>query len=206
LRGVGGLARSPSVLSEATGRVARMLAGGGEALDANLLDGAVGIAARAGDVPLFQRLKGAFPTQADPATKRRYLMALTAFEDPRLSAQARELLLEGGVPMQDVSGYVHGLLANREARDEGWRLLQQRWADVLARTGGAPMLVRRVVEALGNLHTRAHLEQVTRFLASHPVPEAQQAVAQTLERLGQDVALRERLRPEVSAWLKARGS
>ena len=133
-------------------------------------------------------------------------MALTAFEDAALSAQARALLLEGGVPMQDVSGYVHGLLANREARDEGWRLLQERWADVMARTGGAPMLVRRVVEALGNLHTRAHLEQVRRFLASHPVPEAQQAVAQTLERLGQDVALRERLLPEVAAWLKDRGS
>ena len=48
--------------------------------------------------------------------------------------------------------------------------------------------------------------QVRRFLANHPVPEAQQAVAQTLERLGQDVALRERLQPEVTAWLKARGS
>jgi puromycin-sensitive aminopeptidase len=66
------------------------------------------------------------------------------------------------------------------------------------------MLVRRVVEALGNLHTRTHLEQVGRFLANHPVPEAQQAVAQTLERLGQDVALRERLQPEVACWLKAR--
>jgi puromycin-sensitive aminopeptidase len=206
LRGVGGLARSPNVLSEAGLRVARMLEHGPDALEVNLLDGAVGIAARTGEAPLFQRLKAAFPTEPDPATKRRYLMALTAFEDAGLSAQARALLLEGGVPMQDVSGYVHGLLANREARDEGWRLLQDRWADVMARTGGAPMLVRRVVEALGNLHTRAHLEQVRRFLASHPVPEAQQAVAQTLERLGQDVALRERLLPEVAAWLKARGS
>jgi puromycin-sensitive aminopeptidase len=205
LRGVGGLARSPAVLAEAAERVGRMLGEGPEALEANLLDGAVGIASRAGDVHLFQRLKAAFPTEPDPATKRRYLMALTAFESPSLAAQARMLLLEGGVPMQDVSGYVHGLLANREARDEGWRLLQERWGDVMARTGGAPMLVRRVVEALGNLRTRAHLDQVRHFLASHPVPEAQQAVAQTLERLGQDVALRERLQPEVTAWLKARG-
>jgi len=206
LRAVGGLARSPDVLQEARRRVAHMLEQTPNALDANLLDGAVAISARSGDARLFAQLKAAFPNEPDPATKRRYLMALTAFEDAALSAQARALLLEGGVPMQDVSGYVHGLLANREARDEGWRLLQERWADVMARTGGAPMLVRRVVEALGNLHTRAHLEQVRRFLASHPVPEAQQAVAQTLERLGQDVALRERLLPEVAAWLKDRGS
>jgi len=206
LRGVGGLARSPAVVSEARARVARLLQKSGDALEANLLDGAVGIAARAGDAPLFQKLKAAFPGEPDPATKRRYLMALTTFEDAAMSAQARWLLLEGGVPMQDVAGYVHGLLANREAREAGWQLLQQRWADVLARTGGAPMLVRRVVEALGNLHTRAHLEEVRTFLAQHPVPEAQQAVAQTLERLSQDVALRERLLPEVANWLKSRGS
>jgi puromycin-sensitive aminopeptidase len=133
-------------------------------------------------------------------------MALTTFEDALLAGKARELLLGGGVPMQDVAGYVHGLLANREARDASWRMLQQRWADVLGRTGGAPMLVRRVVEALGNLHTRAQLDEVRAFLALHPVPEAQQAVAQTLERLGQDVALRERLQPEVASWLKAHGS
>ncbi|MGO8969243.1 MAG: M1 family metallopeptidase [Myxococcaceae bacterium] len=206
LRAVGGLARSPGVLAEASARVARMLEHGSDALEANLLDGAVGIAARAGDASLFEKLKAAFPGEPDPATKRRYLMALTAFEDASLAGKARGLLLDGGVPMQDVAGYVHGLLANREAREASWQLLQERWTDVLARTGGAPMLVRRVVEALGNLHTRAHLEEVRAFLARHSVPEAQQAVAQTLERLGQDVALRERLRPEVESWLKARGS
>ena len=206
LRGVGGLARSPAVVAEASTRVARMLEHGRDALEANLLDGAVAIAARAGNASLFENLKAAFPAEPDPATKRRYLMALTAFEDPALTAQARSLLLEGGVPMQDVAGYVHGLLANREAREASWRLLQERWADVLGRTGGAPMLVRRVVEALGNLHTRAQLEEVRAFLAQHPVPEAQQAVAQTLERLSQDVALRERLVPEVAAWLKAKGN
>ncbi len=206
LRGVGGVARSPAVVAEAGARVAHLLEKGRDAVEANLLDAAVGIAARAGDASLFQKLKAAFPGEPDPATKRRYLMALTTFEDASLSAQARALLLDGGVPMQDVAGYVHGLLANREARESSWQLLQQRWADVLARTGGAPMLVRRVVEALGNLHTRAHLDEVRTFLAQHPVPEAQQAVAQTLERLSQDVALRERLLPQVASWLKARGS
>jgi puromycin-sensitive aminopeptidase len=206
LRGLGGLARSPEVLTEARARVARLLEKGPPSLDANLLDVAVAVAARAGDARLFDTLRAAFPAEPDPATKRRYLMSLTAFEEPALSVRARALLLEGGVPMQDVSAYVHGLLANRVARDEAWRLLRERWADVMARTGGAPMLVRRVVEALGNLHTRAHLDAVREFLATHPVSEAQQAVAQTLERLGQDVALRERLLPEVTAWLRGRSS
>jgi puromycin-sensitive aminopeptidase len=207
LRGVGGLARSPAVVGEASKRVQRLLLERRpDALDANLLDVAVGLAARGGSGALFETLKASFPVEPDPATKRRYLLALTAFEDAGLSAQARRLLLEGGVPMQDVAGYVHGLVANRAGREEAWRLLRERWADVMARTGGAPMLVRRVVEALSNLQTRAHLEAVRAFLAAHPVPEAQQAVAQTLERLTQDVALRERLLPEVAAWLRGRGA
>jgi len=206
LRAVGGVARAAGAVSEASARVGRLLEKRTDALDANLLDAAVGIAARAGDARLFDALRAAFPGEPDPATKRRYLMALTGFEEPALAARARSLLLEGAVPMQDVAGYVHGLLANRAAREDAWRLVRERWADVLARTGGAPMLVRRVVESLGNLHTRAHLDGVKDFLAAHPVPEAQQAVAQTLERLGQDVALRERLLPEVAAWLGGRGA
>ena len=66
------------------------------------------------------------------------------------------------------------------------------------------MLLRRVVEALGNLRERRHLDEARAFLSANPVPEAQQAVAQTLERLAQDVALRERLAPEVSVWLRGR--
>ena len=72
------------------------------------------------------------------------------------------------------------------------------------KTAQAPMLLRRVVEALGNLRERRHLDEARAFLEAHPVPEAQQAVAQTLERLAQDVALRERLVPEVSVWLRGR--
>jgi puromycin-sensitive aminopeptidase len=97
---------------------------------------------------------------------------------------------------------VSGLLGNRAGREVWWEQMRTRWKDVVARTGGAPMLLRRIVEAMGLLRTREHLEQMKALLQSHPIPEAQQATAQTLERLAQDVALRERCAPEVSAWLK----
>jgi puromycin-sensitive aminopeptidase len=66
------------------------------------------------------------------------------------------------------------------------------------------MLVRRTVEAMGALVTRGQLEQVEEFLAAQPLDEARQAVAQTVERLRQDVALRERALPAVSRWLEGR--
>lgn len=204
VRAVGGLARSPETLAEARPLVARMLQGDKNALDANLLDTAVGMVARAGDAALFDELLKRMPTEPDPATQRRYLMALTSFEDPKLTERAQALLFSETVKTQDVASFATGLLGNRTGRDAWWQKLQADWKELVARTGAAPMLLRRVVEGLGLLRTREQLEQVKALLQANPVPEAQQATAQTLERLTQDVVLRERVAPEVSAWLKRR--
>jgi puromycin-sensitive aminopeptidase len=66
------------------------------------------------------------------------------------------------------------------------------------------MLSRRLVESLANLPEPEQLKEVEAFLAAHPIDSAKQAIAQTLERMRADVALRERLMPQVSAWLKGR--
>jgi puromycin-sensitive aminopeptidase len=96
------------------------------------------------------------------------------------------------------------LLGNRTARDPFWRELRERWDVVLKRVGGAPMLLRRVVEAVGQLPERRHLDEAAAFFAAHPIPAARQAIAQTLERMRQDVALWERAEPAVGKWLDAR--
>jgi len=69
--------------------------------------------------------------------------------------------------------------------------------------GDSPMIVRRLVEALGSLTERRHLVEVEKFLGEHELTAARQAVAQTLERLRMDVALRERLSPEMAAFLRS---
>ncbi|ATB50859.1 M1 family metallopeptidase [Corallococcus macrosporus] len=202
VRAVGGIARGQDALAEARPRVGRMLQGERDALEPNLLDAAVGMVARAGDAALFDTILQKIPSEPDPATQRRYLLALTAFEAPELTERARGLLYTDTVKTQDVSSFVAGLLGNRVGRDAWWAQMRTQWKDVVARTGGAPMLLRRIVEAMGLLRTREHLEQMQALLKAHPIPEAQQATAQTLERLSQDVALRERCTSEVSAWLK----
>ncbi|MCP3099765.1 ERAP1-like C-terminal domain-containing protein [Myxococcus sp. K15C18031901] len=202
VRAVGGLARSPKALAEAKPRVARMLQGERDALEPNLLDAAVGMVARAGDAALFDTILQKVPKEPDPATQRRYLMALTTFEEPALAQRAQGLLFTDTVKTQDVASFVSGLLANRTGREAWWTQTRKQWKEVVGRTGGAPMLLRRIVEALGLLRTREHLEQMKALLQEHPVPEAQQATAQTVERLSQDVALRERCGPQVAAWLK----
>ena len=84
LRAVAAWRVHASALAETAPRVDRVLNGQRTALDPNLLDTAVAVTARDGDAELFDRLRAAFPREADPAVKRRYLLALTAFEGAEL--------------------------------------------------------------------------------------------------------------------------
>ncbi|HUJ28043.1 MAG TPA: M1 family aminopeptidase [Myxococcales bacterium] len=170
-------------------------------LDPNLLDTVVAVAARNADLQQFQHLQVLTQSELDPAARRRFLHALAMVEHPDLVQRAVDLALDDFVQMQDFSSYLGTLLANRATREAAWTLVQTRWAQV-RKKGDSPMILRRLVESLGNLPERRHLEEVERFLASPDLSPAKQAVAQTLERLRMDVALRERLMPEVAAFLR----
>src|SRR5438128_666978 len=194
------VARDPAEVARATERFREHLQHP-LALDPNLLDIVVAAAARDADEKRFEELRERARTELDPAAKRRYLHALAMVEDPRLVDRAVALALDPLVQMQDFSSYLGTLLGNRAGREPAWRLVQTRWDEVRAKAD-SPMIMRRLVEALGNLPEPRHLEEVEKFLASHELPPAKQAVAQTLERLRADVALRERLLPEVAAFLR----
>jgi puromycin-sensitive aminopeptidase len=196
------VARDPGVVGEATARLDRWLAGEREALEPNLHDVAVTLAARSGDRARFEGFRALFRGEKDPAFRRRYLMALGAFEDPALAAEGLEFLYaHDAVPLQDTAFYLGALLGNRTAREPAWARVRGAWEAFYGRIKGAPMLTRRVVEAMGSLTERRHLEEAEAFLAGHPLEEARQAIAQTLERLRQEVALRERAQPSLSRWL-----
>jgi len=202
VRAMGLVARDPEVAREAVARLDRWLAGDRQALEANLHEAAVALAARAGDRARFERFRQLFREERDPAFRRRYLMALGAFEDPALAAAGLEFLYAPeAVPLQDVAFYVGALLGNRVAREPAWARLRADWEPIYGRIKGAPMLTRRVVESLGALIDRRHLSEAEAFLADHPLEEARQAIAQTLERLRQEVALRERAQDVLSRWL-----
>ncbi len=205
VRALGLVAREPAAVQEAGARLERFLAGDRGALEANLHEAAVAMTARAGDAARFDRLRSAFHAEKDPAFQRRYLVALAHFERPELAARGRELALSDEVPLQDAASFLGALLGNRTAREPFWATLRERWSAVEARVGGAPMLLRRVVEAVGQLPERRHLEEATAFFGATPLPTARQAVAQTLERMRQEVALWERASSGMAAWLHARG-
>jgi puromycin-sensitive aminopeptidase len=195
------VARDPAVVKEAIARYEGH-AGKKRQLDPNLVDIAVAAAARAADAKRFEELKRLAATELDPPAKRRWLHALAMVEHPDLVQPAVDLALDGFVQMQDFASYVGTLLANRATKDAAWTMMRSRWEEV-RKKGDSPMILRRLVEALGALVTREHLMEVEKFLADHPLEPARMAVAQTLERLRMDVALRERMMPAVAKFLRA---
>jgi puromycin-sensitive aminopeptidase len=197
LRALAIVGRDPQAIRDALDRFP-----GRKHLDPNLLDTVVAVAARNGDAKRFEELKQAAATELDPAARRRYLHSLAMTEQPELVPQAVQLAMEDLVQMQDFSSYLSALLANRATREAAWTLVQSRWPEV-RKKADSPMILRRLVESLGSLPERRHLAEVEKFLAAQELTPAKQAVAQTLERLRMDVALRERLIPEMAAFLRS---
>jgi puromycin-sensitive aminopeptidase len=204
VRALGLVARVPEVAAEARSRLDRWLGGDRAALEANLHDVAVALTARDGDAARLDAFGKLFRAETDPAFRRRYLLAQAAFEEPSLALRGIELCFSEDVPLQDSASFVATLLGNRTAREPFWIRLRADWAALHGRVKGAPMLLRRVIEAFGTLVERRHLLEAEAFLGQNPVDEAKQAIAQTLERLRQDVELAERTRAAVGAWLVKR--
>jgi puromycin-sensitive aminopeptidase len=201
LRALVVLARDGRAVTEAARRFPA--AGGPPSVDPNLLDVVVTAAAREADDARFEDLRARARTETDPAAKRRYLHALARVERPSLAARAVELALSDDVPMQDFSSYFSVLLGNRATREAAFALLRDRWTETRAKAD-SPMILRRLVEALASLPERRHFDEVRAFLEAHPIEGARQAIAQTLERMRMDAALRDRILPRVGAWLAAR--
>ena len=195
------IARDPDASAEAAKRFPP--AAGPADVDPNLLDVVVTAAARAADSARFEDLRSRARTETDPAAKRRYLHALARVEDAALTTRAVDLALSEDVPMQDFSSFVSVLLANRETREAAFAMINDRWQETRTKAD-SPMILRRLVESLATLPERRHLEAVRAFLDKHPIDGARQAIAQTLERMQMDVALRERILPRIGAWLRAR--
>jgi hypothetical protein len=201
IRGLALVARAPDVVAELSRRYAQVLEGDASALDANLLDVASVAAARNGNEEFFAKLQRRVPLDPDPASKRRAMVALACFETPALRDRAIGLLLTDIVPMQDAAGYVSALLSNRTLQAQAWEFLKAEWKGVREKTA-APMLTRRLVEALGELVTKR--ADVERFFESEAatLSAAPAAVKQTRERLRLEEDVQRRATPALTEWLR----
>ena len=176
---VGGVAGDAATLAGAAELCARYLHDR-RAIDPNLADGVVGLAARGGDAALHRRFLAALRDAATPQEARRFLLALGAFREPRLVERSLAQLLRPVVPTQDVVPLLARLLSNPAAREATWDFVRRCWPRLRRRM--PPLLAGRLIESTWRLLTPAHRREVASFFAANPLPSGERALRQALER------------------------
>jgi puromycin-sensitive aminopeptidase len=200
VRLVGGVAEDAGVLAEAARRVQAYLTDR-TALEPNLADAVVGLAARAGDEALYDRYRDAVARAATPQDRRRFLLNLGAFRTPATRRRTLDAVLSSDVPTQDVAFILLRLLGNPAARGEAWTLITRRWTALRKRV--PPLMLSRLVEGTPALREPRYAREVAAFFRAHPVPEAARAVKQALEVFRLNAELRRRTAPGLARWLAA---
>jgi puromycin-sensitive aminopeptidase len=198
---LGGVAEWEPVLDAAAEQCERYISDR-RAVDPDLADPVVNLAARRGDARLFARLRDSLDGAATPQERRRLLMALAEFRAPGEVDRALALCLSADVPTQDVAILLARLLSNRGANERAWAYLQRHWEALRRRM--PPMLVTRVIDATPSLRTPAYRREVAAFFKAHPVATGQRAVRQALERFDRNAELRSRAAPQLKEWLRER--
>jgi puromycin-sensitive aminopeptidase len=196
---LGGVARAAAVRAEARRRLDQYFADRAS-LDPNLASVVAGIAARDGDLALYERyLERKNSAASDPEEEQRFLLALAAFEQQPLIQRTLDLVVSGEVRAQDRAILLAGLLGRRASRLAAWEFVRQRWEQLAALMD--PMILQNLIRALAQLTAEPAATEVRAFLAPRATDETRETIAQASEQLTIDAASVERLRPALAAAL-----
>jgi aminopeptidase N len=189
------------VIARARAAVDRAL-GGGPAIDPAAATALLGVAAAHGDRRLYDALIRAADGAASPEEYYRYLNVLPRFRDPALVDRA---LLEtrSRVRSQDTSSYLATFFDNPAARERAWAFVKASWADLQPKIRIA-FGEGRLIGAMGSFCDAGTRKDIREFFTAHPLPTAARSLGETLERIDNCIALRERETPLVTEWLASR--
>jgi puromycin-sensitive aminopeptidase len=200
VRLVGGVAEAPELLAEARRRLDVYLANR-SALEPNLADAVVGLAARVGDDALYERYREIVAEARTPQERRRFLLNLASFRTGNALKKTLAAVLSPQIPTQDVAFVLMRLLGNPPVAGAAWSFMTRRWAALRKRV--PPLMLSRLVEATPALREPRYAREVRAFFAAHPLPEATRTVKQALEVFRLNAELRRRTAPGVARWLAA---
>ena len=127
---LGTTAADPTVIAQSRAAVERALAGGARPLDPTAASALIDIAARHGDVKLYDALAAAAERAATPEEHYRYLNALPSFRDPVLIERALLESRSSRIRSQDTVSYLSRFFSNAAARDRAWAFLKENWTEL----------------------------------------------------------------------------
>jgi len=201
LRIVGGIAEDAATMREARAWLDRYLRNR-RALEPNLADAVVGLAARDGDLALYQRYRAVIDEARTPQERRRFLLQLSSFRSAGATKRTLRDALTPAIPTQDVAFVFMRMFANPAAGEAAWHFLTAHWKAVRERI--PPLMLARLVDATPSLREPRFAREVGAFFRANPLPEAARALRQALEVFRLNAELRRRVTPGLRRWLAAR--
>ena len=190
--------QDPAVLAQAR-QIAETYLDDPAAADPNLSHTALHIAARNGDLALFDRLQKIYETTTNPELQETSLELLAEFQAPALVQRSLDYAVSSKVRNQDAAALIAAPLRVDETRDQAWKYIQANWDKVQAQfttsTGAY------VVGSAGTFCSADARENVKSFFSTHKVASAGVALTHALERIDGCIELRSLQEPNLAQWL-----
>ena len=178
---VGHFARADAVCRECVSRCAHHFSTG-EALPTALADEIVRIAASLGGEILHEVLCGATRDARTPQARRRTLLALAEFDQPKLVRASLSASLDVSLaPTPDRAALIAALLTRPTTAPATWRHLQKVWPRLEKQM--PPILLARLAAATANALPHSSAAEIKDFFGRHPLAAGSRVLRQIAEEM-----------------------
>jgi puromycin-sensitive aminopeptidase len=160
-----------------------------DSVDPALAAAAIQIVAEKGGPEDFEEFWKRHLDTGNPQLKTRYLHALSRFQQPELIDRMLELALTE-VRIQDAPFLLGRALTNRTRGPQVWKFIAQSWERIKERF--PPNLLVRMVGGVSTFTDPDLAAEVEQFFERHPLKQGEKTLAQDLEKMRVNVALKER--------------
>ena len=159
------------------------------------------MAAKRGDRSTYDLMWDLEKAETLHEQKIRFLYALCSYTQPDLLQETLERSLGSEVRSQDTIRGVSAVASNRHGLDIAWDFVKDNWAEFDRRYGEGGFGLMHLVSLTSMFTTEERREDVQRFFTDNPVPGAERAVRQSLERMSLNIGWIDKNRDDLASWL-----
>jgi len=159
-------------------------------VDPTMVAASISIIANAGDAADFDEFLTRFKGADTPQDELRFLSALADFDDPALLDRLLAMSITDDIRTQNAPYLLRRSMGNRNHGARAWEFVQANWDTVNERFPSNSIV--RLLEGVRGLSHPEVADTVFAFFETHEVPQGDKTLAQHLERLEVNVALRAR--------------
>jgi alanyl aminopeptidase len=196
---VAGEGEDPALSAQAVALARRWL-DDRKAVEPDIIDEVLVVAARNGDQALFDRMHAVAKASSDRKERVRLLEAMGSFRTAEIARAALAVVLTSEFDMREASTIYKTVLEERTTRAVGYEFIKQNFAAISKRL---PRSSRpKLVAAVGVLCDREQRADVEAFFAGRE--QSPRAMAQALEKIDLCVAQVDAHRPSLRAFLEGK--